>query len=49
MPVQLSVMTVTVADCTRRRNSADGIVAEYLLADKRYYTNQALGQCGPMG
>ena len=40
MPVNLLITAGTVADCTQAAALIDGIVAEYLLADRGYDTNK---------
>jgi transposase len=42
MPVRVAVTAGTQADCTEAAALIDGIVAEYLLADRGYDTNESI-------
>ena len=42
MPVRVAVTAGTVADCTQAVALIEGIVAEYLLADRGYDTNEII-------
>ena len=42
MPVRLAVTAGTVADCTQATGLIDGIVAQFLLADRGYDTNEII-------
>ena len=42
MPIRVAVTAGTTADCTEAAALIDGIVAEYLLADRGYDTNEII-------
>jgi transposase len=42
MPVRMLITTGTTADCTKAYQLIDGIIAENLLADRGYDTNEIL-------
>ena len=42
MPVRVAVTAGTIADCTQATALIDGIVAQFLLADRGYDTNEII-------
>jgi transposase len=49
MPVRVAITEGTRADCTQAESLIDGIIAEYLMADKAYDTNAILEYCEKQG
>jgi transposase len=49
MPVRAIVTAGTTADCTQAISLIDGILAEYLLADRAYDSNAILEYAGKVG